>query len=107
MSRQKHIDIPSVPYEDHIKININQQPLTGASVVSSVDQSAIEKLTETAKMLDESSKQAHIYIMAGAAAGIMEHCVMYPVDSVKVSPVFFSTFVYACVFVAVRPPSKI
>ncbi|XP_057307584.1 mitoferrin-1-like [Hydractinia symbiolongicarpus] len=83
MSRQKHIDIPSVPYEDHIKININQQPLTGASVVSSVDQSAIEKLTETAKMLDESSKQAHIYIMAGAAAGIMEHCVMYPVDSVK------------------------
>lgn len=25
------------------------------------------------------------YIMAGAAAGIMEHCVMYPVDCVKVS----------------------
>ena len=25
------------------------------------------------------------YIMAGAAAGIMEHCLMYPVDCVKVS----------------------
>ena len=32
---------------------------------------------------DEKS-QASVYIMAGATAGIMEHCIMYPVDSVKV-----------------------
>ena len=33
--------------------------------------------TETVKL--------ETYIMAGAAAGIMEHCLMYPVDCVKVS----------------------
>lgn len=30
------------------------------------------------------------YMLAGAAAGIMEHCVMYPLDSVKVSIFLFS-----------------
>ena len=28
------------------------------------------------------------HMMAGAIAGVMEHCVMYPVDSVKVSQVY-------------------
>ena len=27
------------------------------------------------------------HLLAGGAAGIMEHCTMYPVDCVKVSPV--------------------
>lgn len=28
------------------------------------------------------------HMLAGAAAGVMEHCVMYPLDSVKVSSWF-------------------
>ena len=35
------------------------------------------------------------HLMAGAAAGMMEHCVMYPVDCVKVC-------VHACVKVCVH-----
>ena len=31
-----------------------------------------------------SSTTATTHMLAGAAAGIMEHCVMYPVDCVKV-----------------------
>ena len=31
------------------------------------------------------NEQTAIYLAAGAAAGIMEHCVMFPIDSVKVS----------------------
>ena len=30
------------------------------------------------------NEQTAIYLAAGAAAGIMEHCVMFPIDSVKV-----------------------
>ena len=32
----------------------------------------------------KSSTKFETFVMAGAAAGIMEHCVMYPVDVVKV-----------------------
>lgn len=35
------------------------------------------------------------HMMAGAIAGIMEHCVMYPLDSVKVSVWFV---IYVCIF---------
>ena len=35
-----------------------------------------------------SSVKFRTFVMAGAAAGIMEHCVMYPVDSVKVGHAF-------------------
>lgn len=31
-----------------------------------------------------SSAGTQVHLLAGAAAGIMEHCVMYPIDSVKV-----------------------
>lgn len=30
------------------------------------------------------SASTPVHMLAGAAAGIMEHCVMYPLDSVKV-----------------------
>ena len=36
-----------------------------------------ESLPETATPLD--------HMLAGAAAGIMEHCIIYPVDVVKVN----------------------
>ena len=29
------------------------------------------------------------HLLAGGAAGMMEHCVMYPVDCIKVSITFF------------------
>lgn len=32
----------------------------------------------------------HIHMAAGALAGIVEHCVMFPVDSVKVSNLIFT-----------------
>lgn len=34
------------------------------------------------------------HMMAGAIAGIMEHCVMYPLDSVKVSVLINHVYVY-------------
>lgn len=44
------------------------------------------------------------HMVAGAAAGIMEHCVMYPIDSVKVmiTTIFRSTHIKIpseCLFV--------
>ena len=35
------------------------------------------------------------HMMAGAFAGVMEHCVMYPVDSVKVSSVELSQLIFS------------
>lgn len=40
-------------------------------------------------------------MMAGAAAGVLEHCVMYPMDSIKVNIVIIVDFLL------VRPLSKI
>lgn len=37
-----------------------------------------------------------VHMVAGAAAGIMEHCVMYPIDSVKV---IFYKFLFIRFFV--------
>lgn len=34
------------------------------------------------------------HMMAGAIAGIMEHCVMYPLDSVKVSVLINHIYIY-------------
>lgn len=33
-----------------------------------------------------------VHMTAGAFAGIMEHCVMYPLDSVKVTALFLAHF---------------
>lgn len=48
----------------------------------------VQKIPEDKSTLNSSAgieeNQASVFIMAGAAAGIMEHCIMYPVDSVKV-----------------------
>jgi solute carrier family 25 iron transporter 28/37 len=47
-----------------------------------MDEDDYESLPETATSLD--------HMVAGAAAGIMEHCIIYPVDVVKVIFIFFS-----------------
>lgn len=36
-----------------------------------------------------------IHMTAGAIAGIMEHCVMYPLDSVKVIALFLAHFFFS------------
>ena len=41
-----------------------------------MDEDDYESLPETATSVD--------HMVAGAAAGIMEHCIIYPVDVVKV-----------------------
>jgi solute carrier family 25 iron transporter 28/37 len=33
----------------------------------------------------------YVHLLAGAGAGMMEHCIMYPIDSVKVRPDFDRT----------------
>lgn len=83
------LEISSVPYED-IKININQQttaqPLTSPPPgITITDVPGGEPFLNnmSVETMKNESKQAYIYVLAGAAAGIMEHCVMYPVDSVK------------------------
>ena len=41
------------------------------------------------------TEKVSVHLMAGAIAGVMEHCVMYPVDSVKVHKITKSRlFVY-------------
>lgn len=46
--------------------------------------------TEVYETLPTSSVAVHM--TAGAFAGIMEHCVMYPLDSVKVIALFLAHF---------------
>jgi len=79
MSQHKRIDISHVPYED-LKINVNQQiqatpPQVQQQILPEIPQKNISTMAE--------DSQTKIFIMAGAAAGIMEHCIMYPVDSIK------------------------
>lgn len=39
------------------------------------------------------TSKTSIHMMAGALAGIMEHCVMYPLDSVKVCSFVLQIFI--------------
>lgn len=72
-------NISRMPYED-LKINIT--PTQHSPMMQ------VQKIPEDKSTLNSSAgieeNQASVFIMAGAAAGIMEHCIMYPVDSVKV-----------------------
>ena len=85
-------NISRMPYED-LKINIS--PAQHSPMMQ------VQKITEDKSTLNTlagvEENQASVFIMAGAAAGIMEHCIMYPVDSVKV--------VYLILFVSVRSVS--
>ena len=38
------------------------------------------------------TERVTVHLAAGALAGVMEHCVMYPVDCVKVRSVYFLPF---------------
>ena len=40
------------------------------------------------------TEKVTVHLAAGALAGVMEHCVMYPVDCVKVRSICFTTVVY-------------
>ena len=78
MSHRTTLELPSQPLED-LKANIQQQT---ADLVS--EKHCLTTSPNSIQfMLGDS--QLGMYLMAGAAAGIMEHCVMYPIDSVKVS----------------------
>lgn len=85
-------NISRMPYED-LKINIS--PAQHSPMMQ------VQKITEDKSTLNTlagvEENQASVFIMAGAAAGIMEHCIMYPVDSVKV--------VYLILFVSVQSVS--
>ena len=76
-------NISRMPYED-LKINIT--PTQHSPMMQ------VQKIPEDKSTLNSSAgieeNQASVFIMAGAAAGIMEHCIMYPVDSVKVPVIY-------------------
>lgn len=38
------------------------------------------------------TEKVTVHLAAGALAGVMEHCVMYPVDCVKVRSIRFADF---------------
>lgn len=96
MSQQHQIEKLSVPY-DELKLNLNSQHTQVRIHPSHLQQQcpvssmSFAQNIQTDKMASEAPasidvKTEHntsVYIMAGAAAGIMEHCVMYPVDSIK------------------------
>ena len=55
-------------------VNFNKM---SSEIVPSIAKESVTTATAT-------DHNTSVYIMAGAAAGIMEHCLMYPVDSIKV-----------------------
>lgn len=57
-----------------------------------------ESLPETSKFTT--------HMLAGAAAGIMEHCIMYPVDCIKVGDKFMSKIVKGEIGFDFRPECK-
>lgn len=66
-----------------VVINTSQNPMSyidkmSSEVVPNVSTESVGTSTAT-------DHNTSVYIMAGAAAGIMEHCLMYPVDSIKVN----------------------
>ena len=58
-------------------------PTTTPNPTNSGDEETIVLAKSTTPI--STNEQTAIYLAAGAAAGIMEHCVMFPIDSVKVS----------------------
>ena len=74
VARRRAMDKDS---EEHTDRNGIASNLLEFATASSEDYDHYESLPETTTMTT--------HLMAGAVAGIMEHCVMYPVDSVKVS----------------------
>ena len=52
-----------------------------------------ENLSTSSEVLPTlNNHNTSVYIMAGAAAGIMEHCLMYPVDSIKVYVLYVNIY---------------
>jgi len=56
-------------------------PTTSPNPTNSGDEETILQAKSTTPI--STNEQTAIYLAAGAAAGIMEHCVMFPIDSVK------------------------
>ena len=86
MSQQHSIEKLPVSY-DELKINIhttqNQQHLRSMNLGTRTMSESYES-EPFSRVTKDTEHNTLVYIMAGAAAGIMEHCVMYPVDSIKV-----------------------
>ena len=70
--QQNHMS--SVNFSTNLKVNN-----MSSEILPTI--STEQMVTSTASATDQNTS---VYIMAGAAAGIMEHCLMYPVDSIKV-----------------------
>ena len=73
-------------YSTHVPVM--EKPPTNYRLPSAPDESPCPPTLVEPDELDRhsttSADDVRVHLMAGAAAGIMEHCVMYPVDSVKV-----------------------
>lgn len=67
------------------KSHLQQQPplVSSMNFVSKVPTEMVAEPPSGPENVSQSSHNTSVYVMAGAAAGIMEHCVMYPVDSIK------------------------
>jgi len=72
-------------YSTHVPVM--EKPPTNYRLPSAPDESPCPPTLVEPDELDRhsttSADDVRVHLMAGAAAGIMEHCVMYPVDSVK------------------------
>ncbi|XP_002167044.1 mitoferrin-1 [Hydra vulgaris] len=75
MSHHTTLELPSKPLEDY-KSTI-KQPTDQVN-----ENKSLTNLPDSVPIM-LGGNQVSMYLMAGAAAGIMEHCVMYPIDSVK------------------------
>ena len=68
--------------EEH---NANHHHKNGQGIASNLLELAVAASEEYEYESLPETTTLSTHLMAGAIAGIMEHCVMYPVDSVKVS----------------------
>lgn len=77
-----HQKLDSTTLETTVKLQQQEEPFQ----LSPLHQQVVDSESEMEELDYESlpTEKLSIHLCAGAAAGMMEHCAMYPVDCVKV-----------------------
>lgn len=70
--------------KDTIQESVAARLLGGVRPTDEGSNAELLQTTNEEMTANVSNTKFETFVMAGAAAGIMEHCVMYPVDCVKV-----------------------
>lgn len=79
--------IPSELNTPHQIVNAYDKLSTNLKAPDKPDMEKLDKEfdTDEYESLPKNITSTSIHLTAGAVAGVMEHCIVYPIDSVKVS----------------------